>query len=98
MRLNITVQSVESGEVETVLAGLAVLRVWEAEHGKPAIGEITSGYAGPILELAVIGHNRKHGRTLSVDEWSDLYEVLSVDSGSAATEHPSEPATAPPSD
>ena len=97
MRLNITVENIETGEDELVLAGLAVLRVWEAEHGKPAIGEITSGYAGPILELAVIAHNRKHGRTLGVDEWSDLYEVLSVDSGSAAA-NPSEPATAPPSD
>jgi hypothetical protein len=97
MRLNITVENVETGEEETVLAGLAVLRAWEAEHGKPAIGEITSGYAGPILELAVIAHNRKHGRTVSVDEWADLYEVLSVDSGSAAA-NPTEPATAPPSD
>lgn len=97
MRLKITVENVSTSEVEEVLVGLAVLRVWEAEHGKPAIGEITSGYAGPILELAVIGHNRKHGRTLSVDEWADLYEVLSVDSGGAVP-HPSEPATVPPSD
>jgi len=97
MRLKITVENINSAEREEVIIGLAVLRVWEAEHGKPAIGEITSGYAGPILELAVIGHNRKHGRTLSVDEWSDLYEVITVDAGGAAA-NPSDPATAPPSD
>jgi hypothetical protein len=97
MRLKLKVENIETGEVEDVLVGLAVLRHYEEAHGKPALPEVDKGFVGPIIELAARGHNRKHGRTLSLDDWEDLYEVVSVDAG-GQPDHPSDPATAPPSD
>ena len=67
MRFVISIENIDSGEAEEVIAGLPVLRKWETDHGKPAITHIQEGYVGPLLELATMAHNRKHGRTLSVE-------------------------------
>lgn len=95
MALTVTVATIETGETEQVRADLVVLRQWETQHGKPAIGEIQAGFVGPILEVANLAHNRKHGRTLSVDDWAELYEVVSIDAGGSSA-NPSSPATTPP--
>lgn len=99
MRLIITVENVETEEQEEVIANLAVLRRWETENGKPALKAIDDGYVGPLLEVAAIAHNRKHGGTLDVEAFIDRFDVVAFRSaGGAPTANPSEPATAPPSD
>lgn len=93
MRLSISVENIETGEAEDVLAGLAVLRQWENTNGKPALQQIEAGYVGPVLELAALAYNRKHGRTLSVEDFADLYEVIKVDASGKAAAVPFDPAT-----
>jgi hypothetical protein len=96
MRICITVENIETGKEEAVLAGLAVLRQWENTNGKPALAQIDAGFVGPILELAALAHNRKHGRTLSADDFADLYEIIGVDaSGKKEAAVPFDPATVP---
>lgn len=96
MRFVITVENVETGETEDVLAGLAVLRSWETQHGKPAVPTIQEGYAGPILELGALAYNRKHGKTYSADAFADVYDVVSIVDGTKQAPTPTSPATAPP--
>ena len=98
MRLKMIVENVETEEREEVIANLAVLRRWEQDNGKPALRAIDDGYVGPLLELAALAHNRKHGGTLDVEEFIDSFDVVEFKAaGGPATGNPSDPATAPPS-
>lgn len=95
MRLAITIENVETGEVEEVLAGLPVARRWEQEHGEPVGAKLDAGFVGPLAELAHLAYNRKHGRTLTIDEFEERFEAVSFRAGGRSG-NPSEPATAPP--
>lgn len=98
MRLKITIQPVDSDDTEEVIASLAVLRKWEQANGRPALKALDEGYVGPILELAAIAHNRKHGGVLDVEAFIDSHDIVATDMGGGTPAHPSDPATVPPSD
>lgn len=97
MRLNITIENVESGDEELVIASIPVVRKWEESHGEPIGAKLEAGYVGPISELAHLAFNRKHGLVLTLDEFEDQYEPTKFDAGGQGA-NPSDPATDPLSD
>lgn len=99
MRLKFHLDPLEDGiDGEEVIAGLAVARQWELDHGRPVAAALDEGYVGPLLELAALAYNRKHGKNLTVDEFADRYDLGRIESaGGGAAVPPSDPATAPPS-
>lgn len=95
MRLRLNLEPVEGGDPETVLVGMVVGRRWESEHGTNVAAALDEKPSSTIVELAHLGWQRKHGRTLTIEEFEDRFEVDVDDSGGAATADPSDPATAP---
>jgi hypothetical protein len=95
MKLKFEVVDIVNETTETVLAGLGVLAAWENEHGEPALPKIQAGYVAPIIECALIAYNRKHGKSLSAEDFDKRFEVDGVDVGGEKDKNPSPPATAP---
>ena len=96
MRLKIIVEDVETGETEEVLAGMVVARHWEREHGESVSARLETNTPTVVVELAHLAFNRKHGRSLTIDEFEARYEPIELDaSGGKRPADPSDPATAP---
>ena len=95
MKLKFEIVDEETGDHETVAAGLSVLAAWENDHGEPALEKIQAGYVAPIIECARIAYNRKHGKALTAEEFDLKFEVDGVDVGGGKSANPSPPATAP---
>lgn len=93
MRLKIEVEELATEEVEEVLVGMVIARKWERETGRK-IAELDEDPT-VLVELARIGYNRKHGRSLTEDEFEDRFELGEIDSGGRPVPDPSGPATAP---
>jgi hypothetical protein len=96
VRLKITLEEVESGATEEVLAGMVVARHWEVAHSEPVAPALESRTPTVVVELAHLAYNRKHGKTLTIDEFEQRFEPVALDAGGEKPDEvPSDPATAP---
>jgi hypothetical protein len=95
VRLRITIEEIETGETEDVLAGLVVAKRWEVEHGESISKKLEENTPTAVVELAHLAYNRKHGKSLTIDEFEDRFEPIELDSSGTKAPNPSDPATAP---
>jgi hypothetical protein len=99
MRLRIKLEEVETGTEETLLVGMVVARRWEVDHSESVGKALDERPPSVLVELAHIAYNRKHGRSLTIEEFEDRFEVdIDSEAAKAAVDvaDPSDPATAQP--
>ena len=95
MKLKITIADVETGEEEDVLAGLVVAKRWEEMTGESVATKLETNTPTVVVGLARLAFNRKHGKSLTIEEFEDRFDVEEIDSSEAKkAPNPSVPATA----
>lgn len=94
MRLKLQLTPMSDEEPEVVLVGMVIGRRWETEHGENVSKGLETRPSSTLVELAHLGWQRKHGRTLSIGEFEDRFEVDVIASESEADNPPFDPATA----
>jgi len=96
MKLKITIADVETGAEEDVLAGLVVAKRWEEMTGESVAAKLETNTPTVVVGLARLAFNRKHGKSLTIEEFEDRFDVEEIDSSEAkkAAPNPSVPATA----